>query len=77
MKNKKVAFDYLNRNKKVNKIFVTQDGSIFINENYAKGHKVEVGGTIEAFTREILKAAADQEAAEAKAKEEIKSPKTK
>jgi len=68
VKNKKVAFDYLNRNKKVNKIFVTQDGSIFIDENYAKGHKVEVGGAIETFTREILKAAADQEAAEAKAK---------
>ncbi len=66
----KIAQDYMRRNK-VEKVYATEDGTLFLKPNPANSHKNTVGGEVHELVLDIeaeAKAQAAKEAKEAEAK---------
>jgi len=57
MKKNEIAADYLSRHKEVEKVYITDDGNIFLDTNPANFHTTICGGKAETFDRSILKKA--------------------
>ena len=64
---REIAQDYMKRNK-VEKVYATEDGSLFLNVNPANSHKNTVGGEVHEFGLDIEAEAKAQAEKEAEAK---------